>query len=38
VPRHGTPMIKKIRYRLLVYDTLFDTLIVDALIYPNQIQ
>jgi hypothetical protein len=31
VPRYETPMIKKIRYRLLLYDTLFDTLIGDAL-------
>jgi hypothetical protein len=31
MPRHGTPMIKKIRYGSLVYDTLYDTLIGDAL-------
>jgi hypothetical protein len=31
VPRHGTPMIKKKKYGSLVYDTLFNTLIGDAL-------
>jgi hypothetical protein len=32
MPRHGTPMIKKkIRYGSLAYETLFDTLIGDAL-------
>jgi hypothetical protein len=29
--RYGTPMIKKIRYEVLIYETLFDTLIGDAL-------
>jgi hypothetical protein len=27
---HGTPMIKKLRYGSLVYETLFDTLIGNA--------
>jgi hypothetical protein len=31
MPHHETPIIKKIRYGLLVYDILFDTLIWDAL-------
>jgi hypothetical protein len=29
--RHGTPIIKKIRYGSLVYVTLYDTLIGDTL-------
>jgi hypothetical protein len=31
MPRHETPMIKKIRYGSLVYNTLFDTLNGDVL-------
>ena len=36
MPRHETPMIKKLRYGSLIYETLYGTLIGDGLRdHPN---